>query len=105
MALIPFSDPNIDRIIDRDYEAYVDRLWDEAYGDRGERCKNCNHFNSAYKDTPAYCDKQNKVDELETDEEYEQFVKDHEVDPDDCCEYWQPGCEYDEPEDDDYGQE
>lgn len=102
MALIPFNHPNIDRIIERDYEAYVDRLWDEAYGDHGERCKNCEHFNAAYKNDPAFCDKHNKCDEIEDDAEYEQFVKDNAVDPEDCCDDWEfnESLADDEPEDD-----
>ena len=98
MALIPFSNPNIDRIIDRDYESYVDRLLDEAYADHGERCYNCYHFDSGYEDGKCYCTRVNATQDGIDRDDYSAY----EVDPDDCCENWQPGCEYDddEPEDD-----
>ena len=101
MALIPFNNPNIDRIIDSDYEAYTDKLLDEAYGDHGERCYNCYHFDSGYTDGKCYCFRVDpKPEEVENDD-----FSAYEVDPDDCCEYWEVGCEYEEPEDDDDGAE
>lgn len=100
MALIPFSNPNIDRIIDRDYEAFTDKLFDEAYGDHGERCYNCEHFVSAYKDTPCYCNKDD-IEDTEDDDEFKQLVEENTVDPDDCCDDWQPDVSFfDELEDD-----
>ena len=105
MALIPFINPNIDRIIDRDYEAYVDRLWDEAYGDHGERCKNCKYFNAAYKDSPSYCDREEATEEEIENDDFSAYA----VDPEDCCDNWEfnesLSRDDDEPEDDDYGAE
>ena len=69
MALIPFNHPNIDRIVDRDYEAYTDRLYEQAYGDNGERCYNCWHFDSGYSDGKCYCTREDA-----TDEEIEKFT-------------------------------
>ena len=99
MALISFNNPNIDRILDRDYEAYTDRLWEEANADHGERCYNCYHFDSGYSDGKCYCTRVDATEEEVENDDYSAY----EVDPDDCCEHWEAGCEYDdEPEDDDY---
>ena len=88
MALIPMDHPDIDRIIDRDYEAYTDRLYDEYYGDHGERCYNCIHFESGYADGKCYCDREEPTqDEIDRDD-----FSAYEVDPDDCCENWEPDC-------------
>lgn len=104
MALIRSDNPNLDRILDHAYESYVDRLWDEAYGDHGERCYNCTHFVDSYKNTPCYCNK-DSIEDIEDEDEYTRLVKENTVDPDDCCSDWQPGYEWeygdeDEPEDD-----
>lgn len=96
MALISFSNPNIDRIIDRDYEAYTDRLWEEAYGDHGERCKSCWHFESGYADGKCYCNRVDATDEEIENDDYSAY----EVDPDDCCEHWESKEDDGEPEDD-----
>jgi len=97
MARVPFSNPNIDRIIDSDYEAYTERLFDEAYGDHGERCKNCEYFENSYKGSPCYCNRVEATDEEIENDDYSAY----EIDPEDCCEYWQPGYGYDdEPEED-----
>lgn len=95
MALIPMNHPDIDRIIERDYEAYTDRLYDEYYGDHGERCYNCYHFDSGYSDGKCYCTRVEATqDEIDRDD-----YSAYEVDPDDCCEDWEPsGCYDDEPE-------
>ena len=98
MALIPFSNPNIDRIIDRDYEAYTDRLYDEAYGDHGERCYNCLYFQASYKGSTCYCEREEPTEEEVENDDYSAY----EVDPDDCCEEWQPKCDYDDEPEDDY---
>lgn len=97
MAYVPFNSPNIDRIIDRDYESYVDKLLDEATADNGERCKNCTHFIRAYGEYPSYCDK-NDLDSEEDYEKWKKLIKENEVDPDDCCEHWEWDMVEDEPE-------
>lgn len=96
MALISFNNPNIDRIIDRDYEVYTDRLWEEEYGDHGEMCKNCWHFESGYADGKCYCTRVDATDEEIENDDYSAY----EVDPEDCCEHWEPREDDDEPEDD-----
>ena len=106
MALIRSDNPNLDRILDHAYERYVDRLYDEAYEDHGERCYNCTFFVDSYKDAPCYCNKDG-IEDTEDDDEFERLLKENTVDPDDCCEKWEPRYEYDEeePEDDWDGQE
>jgi hypothetical protein len=96
MALISFNNPNIDRIIDRDYEAYTDRLWEEAYGDHGERCHNCWHFESGYADGKCYCGRVEATDEEIENDDYSAY----EVDPEDCCEHWEPREDDDGPDED-----
>lgn len=84
MALIPMSRPNIDRIIDRDYEAYTDRLWEEANRQYG-KCSLCEHYVSAYGNVPTYCNK-DRIEELD-DEEFQEKLPDYIIyDPDDACE-------------------
>ena len=87
MARYSFSDPNIDRVIDRGYENYVDRLLDEHLEGHGECCENCRFYVSAWKDVPAYCNKTD-IEDLE-DDEFDQAVAEHEVDPDYCCMDWE----------------
>lgn len=99
MALIRSDNPNLDRILDSAYEAYVDRLWDQAYGDHGERCYNCEFFVDSYKDVPCYCNKDD-IEDTEDDDEFMRLAEENKVDPEDCCEYWQPGYEDDEPKED-----
>lgn len=100
MARVPFSNPNIDRIIDSSYEAFVDRLYDQAYGDHGERCRNCKYFVEAYRDVPCYCDREG-LDDIDDDEEFWMLVDENTTDPEDCCEYWEPDCYSDEDGEDD----
>ena len=95
MALISSNNPNLDSILDNAYESYVDRLWEEAYGDHGERCYNCYHFEEGYKGSPCYCGREEATDEEIENDDYSAYV----VDPDDCCEHWQPNVQYDDPED------
>ena len=97
MALIRFDNQNLDRILDSAYEAYTDRLFDEAYGDHGERCRNCEYFVNAYKDIPCYCNREN-LDEIEDDDEFLERVKENTVDPDDCCGNWEWDMMEDAPE-------
>lgn len=78
MALIPFNHPNIDRIIDSAYEAYTNRLFEEAYGDQDEKCENCRYCEKVLGHT--YCIKD--YDETDDDAEYEA------VNPDYCCMHW-----------------
>ena len=84
---ISFNDPNIDRIMDMDYERYTDRLFEEAYGDRGERCRNCNFFCPAYGDDPNYCN----ISGIEECEDFDDIVDEYIVyDLDEeCCEDWE----------------
>ena len=96
MARSPFSNPNIDRIISSDYESYIDRLLDEATADHGERCKNCYYFDSGYTDGKCYCERENATDEDIAMDDFSAY----EVDPDDCCEYWEWDMKEDEPEED-----
>ena len=87
------NSPNIDRIIDSDYEAYTDRLYEQAYGDNGERCKNCTHFCGAWSGDPHnYC----CTDEDDEDKADEPLPF---TDPDDCCDDWEWNTSLDEPED------
>ena len=63
MALISSNNPNLDNILDHAYEAYTDRLLEEAYGDHGECCKVCKHFCRAWKGDPNnYCEKHDNED-------------------------------------------
>lgn len=89
MALIPWNDPNLDRILDKAYEDYTDRLLDEAYGDDGRRCRNCSHFCRAWsKDHNNYCEKWD-------DDEGEYYEI---TDPEDCCDEWEWNGDEDGPE-------
>lgn len=100
MARVPFSNPNIDRIIDSSYEAFVDRLYDQAYGDHGERCRNCEYFVEGCMEVPCFCNRKG-IEDADDDDEFMQFVKENTVDPDDCCEYWEPDCYSNEDGEDD----
>ena len=96
MALIPFNDPNIDRILDKAYEDYTDRLLDEAYADRGERCRNCEHFVHAYGDRPNFCN----IGGIEDEDDFDEVIDEYLVyNPDeDSCEDWEWNGFDDEPE-------
>ena len=96
MALVPWNDPNLDRILDRAYENYTDRLLEEAYADRGERCRNCYHFVPTYGDRPNFCN----IGGIEDEDYFDDVIDEYLVyDPDnDCCEDWEWNGYDDEPE-------
>ena len=79
--------------LDMSYERYVDRLLDQAYGDRGECCKNCRHFCRATKRDPKnYCEKYDSSG-------YEYY---EETDPDDCCDDYEYNVSLDTPDWEEY---